>query len=101
MYKKRKLLSDIGVALKHEFKGSFIFQKANSTSPYRRHEGVQDRHSKGCTAGEWLRQVELGVWVIVVILVEELYVAVIDELCDHGDIGTVHGATSLQHYGGA
>lgn len=47
---------------------------------YRRHKRVKHADGKRCPARERLRQVQLCVWVVVVILVEELDVAVIHQL---------------------
>lgn len=45
---------------------------------YRAHEGVQDADSEGRPAREGLSEVQLCVWVVIVILVQELNVGVID-----------------------
>lgn len=68
---------------------------------YRRHERVQDADGERGTARERLGQVQLRVGVVVVVLVQELYVAVVDQLGDHRHVGAVHGTASLQHYGTA
>ncbi len=34
-------------------------------------------------------------------LIQELNIAVVHQLRDHGDVGPVHGPFSLQHNGGA
>ena len=49
-----------------------IFVKTHST-----HQGVQDAHSEGCPAGEGLGEVQLRVWVIIIVLVQELNVGVV------------------------
>lgn len=46
------------------------------------HERVKHADSKGSPARERLRQIQLGVRVVVVILIQELHVAVIHELCN-------------------
>lgn len=38
------------------------------------HQGVEDTDSKGSAAGERLSEVQLCVWVIIIILVQELNV---------------------------
>ena len=48
---------------------------------HRGHEGVEDADGEGRTAGEGLREVQLGVGIVVVILVQELNVAVVHQLC--------------------
>ena len=48
---------------------------------HRGHEGVEDADGEGCSAGEGLREVQLGVGIVVVILVQELNVAVVHQLC--------------------
>ena len=65
------------------------------------HQGVEDADSEGGAASEGLGEIELSVRVIVIILVQELDIAVIDQLGDHRDVGAVHGALPLQHDGGA
>ena len=65
------------------------------------HQGVEDADSEGCAAGEGLGEIELSVRVIVIILIQELDIAVIDQLSDHRDIGAIHGALPLEHNGGA
>lgn len=47
------------------------------SKPYRTHQGVQYTDSKGSAAGEGLSEVQLCVWIIVIILVQELNVWVI------------------------
>ncbi len=64
---------------------------------HRGHEGVEDTDREGRPAGERLREVELGVGVVVVVLVQELHVGVVDELGDHGDVGAVYGALALEY----
>ena len=68
---------------------------------YRGHQGVEDADSEGCAASEGLSEVQLSVRVIVIILVQELDIAVIDQLSDHRHIGAIHGALPLEHYGAA
>lgn len=47
------------------------------SKPYRTHQGVEYTDSKGCAAGEGLSEVQLRVWIIVIILVQELNIWVI------------------------
>ena len=54
------------------------------------HQGIEDADSEGCAAGEGLGEIELSVRVIVIILIQELDIAVIDQLSDHRDIGAIH-----------
>lgn len=68
---------------------------------YRRHERVQDADGERSTARERLGQVQLGVRIVVIVLVQKLYVAVVDQFGDHRHVGSVHGPASLQHYGTA
>ena len=65
------------------------------------HQGVEDADSEGCAASEGLGEVQLGVRIIVIILVQKLDIAVIDQLGDHWDIGAIHRALPLQHDGAA
>ena len=65
------------------------------------HQGVEDADSEGCAASEGLSEVQLSVRVIVIILVQELDIAVIDQLSDHRHIGAIHGALPLEHDGAA
>jgi len=46
-------------------------------STYRAHQRVEDADGEGCATSERLSHVEFGVWVVVVVLVEELYVCVV------------------------
>ena len=50
---------------------------------YRGHQGVQHTHSEGRPTGEGLSEIELSVRIIVVVLVQELDVAVVDQHGDH------------------
>ena len=43
---------------------------------YRGHQGVEDTDSEGCATSEGLGEIELSVRVIVIILVQELDIAV-------------------------
>ena len=65
------------------------------------HQGIEDADSKGCATSEGLSEVQLSVGVIVIILVQELDIAVIDKFSDHRDIGAIHRALPLQHDGAA
>ena len=51
---------------------------------YRGHERVKNADSEGSATGKWLGEVELRVRVVVVVLVQELHVAVVHQLRDHG-----------------
>ena len=68
---------------------------------HRGHQGVQHAHSEGGTARERLSEIKLSVRIIIIVLVQELNIAVIHQLGDHRDIGAVHGTLPLQNYGGA
>ena len=70
-------------------------------SQYRGHQGVENADSEGCAASKGLSEVQLSVRVIVIILVQKLDIAVIDQLGDHWDIGAIHRALPLQHNGAA
>ena len=56
------------------------------------HQGVEDADSEGGAASEGLGEIELSVRVIVIILIQELDIAVIAEHRDHGDGGAIDGA---------
>ena len=47
------------------------------------HQGVEDADGEGSATGEGLGEVEFGVRVVVVVLVQELHVAVVHQLRDH------------------
>ena len=64
---------------------------SSSQKSHRGHQGVEDTDSEGCAASEWLGEVELSVRVIVIILVQELDVAVITKHGDHGHSRAVQG----------
>lgn len=68
---------------------------------YRRHERVQDADGEGRTARKRLGKVQLRVGVVVVVLVQKLHVAVVDQFGDHRDVSAVHRPPSLQHNGPA
>ena len=53
---------------------------------HRGHQGVEHADGEGGAAGEGLREIELGVGVVVVVLIEELDVGVVHQLCYHGDV---------------
>ena len=53
------------------------------------HEGVQDAHSESGATGEGLSEIELSVGVVVIVLVQELDVAVVDQHGDHRNTGAV------------
>ena len=55
---------------------------------YRGHQGVQNTHSEGRPTGEGLSEIELSVRIIVVVLVQELHVAVVHQLGDHRHVGS-------------
>ena len=64
---------------------------------YRGHEGVQDTHSEGSSTGEGLGEVKLSVRVVIIIVrIDELDVAVVDQLGDHGDAGPEAGSPALE-----
>ena len=72
-----------------------------SNLTYRGHQGVEDADSEGCATGEGLGEIQLSVRVIVIILIQELDIAVIDQLSDHRDICSEYRALPLEHNGGA
>lgn len=81
---------------------ALLFRRtAINTRPYRRHERVQDADGESRTARERLGKVQLGVRIVVVVLVQKLHVAVIDQFGDHRYVRAVHRTPSLQHYGPA
>ena len=53
----------------------------NGNWTHGRHERVENADSEGCSTGERLRQVELRVRIVVVVLVQKLHITVIDQLC--------------------
>ena len=57
---------------------------------HRGHEGVENTDSEGGATCEWLGQVELSVRIIIIILIQELDIAVIHKLSDHWNIGPIH-----------
>ena len=57
---------------------------------HRGHEGVENTDSEGGATCEWLGQVELSVGIIIIILIQELDIAVIHKLSDHWNIGPIH-----------
>lgn len=59
-----------------------VFVSKEKTSTHSGHERIKHADSKGSPARERLRQIQLCVRVVVVILIQELHVAVIHELCD-------------------
>ena len=65
------------------------------------HQGVEDADSEGCATSKWLGEIELSVRVIIIILIQELDIAVIDQLSDHRDIGSEYRSLPLKHNGGA
>ena len=65
------------------------------------HQGVEDADSEGCATSEWLGEIELSVRVIIIILIQELDIAVIDQLSDHRDICSKYRSLPLEHNGGA
>ena len=67
----------------------------------RRHDCIQDADGKGSATGERLGEVELGVRVVVVVLVQELHVAVVHQLCDHWHVRPINRAFSVEDYGRA
>ena len=69
-------------------------------SYYRGHEGVEDADSEGCAASEGLGEIQFSVGVVIIILIQELDIAVIDQLSDHRDIGPEYRALPLKHDGG-
>ena len=63
---------------------------------HRRHQGVKYTDSKGSSARKGLSEIEFSIGIIVVVVrVNKLDVAVVDELGDHGDVGAVDGALPL------
>ena len=56
------------------------------------HQGVEDADSEGCATGKGLGEIELSVRVIIIILIQELDIAVITEHRDHGHGGAIDRA---------
>ena len=55
---------------------------------HRRHQGVKYTDSKGSSARKGLSEIEFSIGIIVVVVrVNKLDVAVVDELSNHGDAG--------------
>ncbi len=78
----------------HNVSISYINNNNNIT--HRGHERIQHADGERGAASERLREVQLGVWIVVVVLIQELYVGVVDELGDHGHVGPVHRPLALQ-----
>ena len=72
-----------------------------SNLTYCGHQGVEDADSEGRAASEGLGEIQLSVRVIVIILIQELDIAVIDQLSDHRDICSEYRAFPLEHNRGA
>ena len=43
----------------------------------RAHQRVEDADSERCAASEWLRHVQLCIWIVIIVLVEKLYIGVV------------------------
>jgi len=69
--------------------------RMGETDTHRGHERVQNADGERRTARERLCEVQLRVGVVVVVLVEELHVAVVDQFGDHRHVRAVHRAPSL------
>ena len=71
---------------------------SSSQKSHRCHQGVEDTDSEGCSASEGLSKIELGVGIIIVVVrVNELDIAVVDELGDHGDAGPEASSSALKN----
>lgn len=55
----------------------FFHLCCHSARTYGAHQGIQDTDSEGRAAGERLGEVQLRVWVVVVILIQELHIGVV------------------------
>ena len=67
---------------------------------YRGHERVEYRDSEGSATGEWLGEIQLSVRIVIVVIrINELDIAVIDQLRDHGDAGSEACSPPLQYNG--
>ena len=64
---------------------------------HRRHQGVKYTDSKGSSARKGLSEIEFSIGIIVVVVrVNKLDVAVVDELRDHRDAGPEASSPPLQ-----
>ena len=54
------------------------------------HERVKNTDSKGSATCKWLSEIEFSVRIIIIILIKELNITIIDQLCDHWNIGSIH-----------
>ena len=67
---------------------------------YRGHQGVQDTDSKGSPTSKGLSEIELRVRVVIIVVrVNELDVAVVDQLSDHGYAGPEASSPALEDDG--
>ena len=67
---------------------------------HRRHQGVKYTDSKGSSARKGLSEIEFSIGIIVVVVrVNKLDVAVVDELRDHGDAGPEASSPALEDNG--
>lgn len=53
------------------------WQPFRQSLTHRAHQGVQHADGERCTAGERLGQIQLRIWVIVIVLVQKLNVGVV------------------------
>ena len=74
-------------------------QRWKYTLTYRGHERVKNTDSKGSATCKWLSEIEFSVRIIIIILIKKLNIAVIDQLCDHWNIGSIHWTFPVQHNG--
>ena len=70
---------------------------SSSQKSHRCHQGVEDTDSEGCSASEGLSEIELRVRVIIIVVrVNELDIAVVDQLSDHGYAGPEASSPALE-----
>ena len=81
-------------------KDIFPLKKGNSQHSHRGHQGVEDTDSKGSSTGEGLSEIQFSIRIIIVVIrVDELDIAVVDELSDHGDAGPEASSPALKDNG--
>ena len=61
---------------------------------YSGHERVKDTDSKSRSTSKRLSEIQFSVRIIVIVLVQELNIAVVHKFGDHWHIGSIHGAFS-------
>ena len=64
---------------------------------HRSHQGVEYADSKGSSTSKWLSKIQFSIGIIIVVIrVNKLDIAVVDELRDHGDAGPEASSPALK-----